>query len=505
MSMIHLNNWVGLALSAALIGGCVAAPAVIKTYQPSVLGETYGQNSNPPEIVKAVPVGQDVVVPQGKAAMTLFVVIPQKEEATTQARKTQYIIFSSISQVVVTITGENLTNPVTTTINVSSGASAAGTVVLNAGRNQIVTAIGKDSSGKVIATVKGVATSQAGQVVNAVAKFGTTPLASVISGLSPTVAPQINLAAINGVIDPILSPTTNNGQVTYATHPTFINPTPLINAINSLVTGGTSPSAITTANINSQLGGALPIYSASTLYVRLRDPLGNVYSIPTQGWNTTPYFLNSNNATPDGSTFYSNNYPNFNFSLSDPVTYQYNSINQSSSQTSLANVPPGTYQLSFNSYGGISSKPWWVLPVGNSVSVTITQGTVSNADIKFIDVSKSVPITSAGGSFTGSYNAWSTFQAASNLVYTLNYSGLGGANNSNGGLSIFDQSGTQLYQSATATGSYTYASGATTSLYVYTPYYNNSYGASSSTTVNVITQSLGASQSFYNATVQYAQ
>ena len=54
-------------------------------------------------------------VPQGKAALTLFVVIPQKK--ADGDRHAQYIDFSSITQVDVTIAGENLENPVSTTIS----------------------------------------------------------------------------------------------------------------------------------------------------------------------------------------------------------------------------------------------------------------------------------------------------------------------------------------------------------------------------------------------------
>ncbi|MNY72038.1 hypothetical protein D3C86_2105010 [compost metagenome] len=62
---------------------------------------------------------------------------------------------------------------------------------------------------------------------------------------------------------------------------------------------------------------------------------------------------------------------------------------------------------------------------------------------------------------------------------------------------IFDQSGAQLFQSDRATDSYTFASAASNSLYVYTFF--------GDTRVDVTTESLGADQSLYNATIQYGQ
>ena len=511
MNATRMGKGMGLALSIALAAGCVAQPNVVKTQMPSVPGETYGQNFLPPEVVKALPIGSNVVIPPGRAALTLFVVIPRKAQtkAPSQAR---YINFSNITSVQVTITGENLTNPVQTTINVSSGMSAAGTVLLNAGRNQIITAVGRDSSGNVVSTVQGVATSVAGQVVNAVAEFGTTPLAEVVGGLSPSVAPLISTTAISGVIDPILNATTSvSGSVTYGTHPAFINPNPIISAIDTLVTNGNSPSAITSSMISTQMGATSPVYPASTVSIDVLDTLGNPFVLPTQGALTVYAEDLNGDGIVDGTApnpyYSSSNFGIFGeaevegITLSDPVSgtiYMYGGA----SSSIISNVPPGTYLLSYNT-SGISTKPWQTLPYLKTSTISVSPGTTPTVNLQLIDVSTPVSV-GATGSFasdtTTRYGSmsyqWFSFPATANLIYQFNYS-VTGSNMGGNQLMIFDQSGAQLYQSTTATGSYTFASAATTSLYVYTPYIN--------TTVNVTTQSLSGSTSLYNTLVNFNQ
>lgn len=498
-------SWMGLALSLTLLTGCVAGPSVLKTQWQSFAGETYAENKNKPEEVKIIPIGEDVTVPQGKAALTLFVVIPQKEAEGD--RQTQYIDFSTISKVDVTITGENLTNPVTTSIDVSSGTSAAGTVVLTPGRNQIITAVGKNSAGDVVSTVKGVATSVAGQVVNAEAKFGTTPLAEIVGRLSPEVAPQISLSAINGVITPLLNPTNNNGTVSYATHPSFINPAPVVNAINALIANGSAPDSITTGLISDQLAGAQPLYPASSVTVRIVDPQGNPLSLASQGVpRVSPTDRNADGII-DGTYFYNTPY-NGNLSsirLSDPVSSEtYISSNQS--QRPIGNVPPGSYQLTY--YGeNLSLKPWETLPFQRSQTVTVTPGSAKTVDVKLVDVSQATSVTAAGGSFssssiyTESYGSisyeWFRVPTEANLVYRLSYSAQGQGEGGDQKVMIFDKSGAQLFQSSNASGSYTFASGAANTLYVYTRFIN--------TTVDVTTEALGGNQSLYNASIHYNQ
>lgn len=512
MSKKRMTPWIGLAMSAALVSGCVAAPSVLKTTMPQVVGETYAANPNPPEFVKAIPVGEEVVVPRGKAAMTLFVVIPQKQVASEGERSAQYIEFSNIRRVDVTITGENLSNPVVTTINVSSGTSAAGTVVLNAGRNQVITAVGRDASGNIISTVKGVATSVAGQVVNAEAKFGTTPLAEIIGALSPSVAPLINPAAINGIINPLI------GQPPYTTHPTFINPTPVVNAINALVTAGTSPSAITTGLITDQLGGAQPVYMAGAVRLNL---LGVNGSPITTGASNPHYSYpvdRNNDGVLDGASYGGSNgdFATYRIYLTDPVTSERYWIY--SFPVSVSNVPPGTFQLNYdNRLYGATSKPWEVFPWSawsGIATVSVQPGQVTNLNFQLKDVSKTAPIETNGGTFSsiaptfdtrnGNWSfeshEWHRFSSHANLVYSISYNvDQFILNNYSSGiyLRVFDATGTQLYQGEAASGSFTFASAATNSLYVYTAF--------ASTSVNVSTQTLGSNQSLYNATIQYGQ
>ncbi|MBO9542400.1 hypothetical protein J7643_17550 [bacterium] len=502
MTMMRYKSWAGIALSMALLTGCVAAPALIKTQMPTVVGETYAYNPNQPEYQEIIPVGKDVSIPQGKAAMTLFVVIPQKQPPKDE-RNSQYIEFSNIRRVDVTITGENIVHPVTTSINVSSGVSAAGTVVLPAGRNQIITAVGRDGNGNVISTVKGVATSIAGQVVNAEAKFGTTPLAEVMGALSPSVAPTVNMAAISGVINPILNPTTNNGVVTYATHPTFVNPTPIVNAINALITNGVQPGAITTGTILDQLGGAQPIYTPSMVTVRLLDPQGQVYPLPSTNAINANAEDRDGDGLADGSNFSSGRYYGYigSITLSDPLSSENRYFDSGQSQTSIGNIAPGTYQLTYYS-DRVSSKPWIVLPYQKTATVSVAAGSNQTVDIRLVDVSKPVSVE-ATGSFSsradyGAYE-WHRFSTAPNLVYRISYDATqSGWYGSPKTMMIFDQSGAQLFQSpGDATGSYTFASAASNSLYVYTFF--------GDTRVDVTTETLGASQSLYNTTIQYGQ
>lgn len=503
MSKMRMIPWLGLAMSAALVAGCVAAPSLLRTSMPNVVGETYADNTNPPEYVKAIPVGEEVSIPRGKAAMTLFVVIPQKQAVQEGDRKAQYINFSNISRVDVTITGENLANPVTTSINVSSGSSAAGTVVLNAGRNQIITAVGRDGSGNVVSTVKGVATSLPGQVVNAEAKFGTTPLADVIGGLNSTIAPELNMAAVNGIINPILSPSNNNGAVTYGTHPTFINPAPIINAVTALVSAGAQPGSITTVQISDRLSGAQPIFPGSTVTVRLRDPKGNVLTLPNQGRSTSGYDRN-NDGIIDGSYFNNNSSnPYLYFTLSDPITPQNQNIYGGQAQCSVSSVPPGEYLLTY--WGeNYSVKPWEVLPLNRQATTSVAAGTTQTIDVRFADVSRPVTVNATGSFSSGTYNGfagyysyeWFRFPTKSNLVYHVTYEAPSYSQGEQR-IMIFDQGGAQLYQNPASSGSFTFASAATNSLYVYTRFVD--------TRVDVITETLGANQSLYNATVNYGQ
>lgn len=513
MAKMRLIPWVGLAMSAALVAGCVAAPAVIRTSLPNVVGESYADNANPPEFVKAIPVGEEVVIPRGKAAMTLFVVIPQKQAASEGDRKAQYIEFSNIRRVDVMITGENLVNPVTTSINVSSGTSAAGTVVLNAGRNQVITAVGKDAAGNVISTVRGVATSVAGQVVNAEAKFGTTPLAEVISALPATVSPEINLAAINGVINPIIGTAPN-----YSTHPTFINSLPIVNAIKTLLASGTLPNAITTGMITDQLGGAQPVYMAGAVRLSFLDSHGQTITsaVPNAKFSY-PYDRNGDGVLDGGA--YSGSSADWactGMYVTDPVSArQY----WSSLPVTVSNIPPGTFQLGYsNNLGGATTRPWEVFPskaFNDVATVSVQPGAITNLSYQLQDVSKPVAVSS-GGTFSsvaptydtrnGYWNRdsheWHRFSSQANLVYSIDFAVDPFIVSQNGGMSsvylrVFDVSGTQLYQGEAASGSFTFASAATNSLYVYTPF--------ASTSVNVTTQTLGQNQSLYNATIRYGE
>lgn len=507
MKTTHLGTWLGLATTVALMVGCVAAPAVIKTKAPSVLLETYGQNANPPDRVKAVPVGEVVVIPPGRAALTLFVAIPQKAAEKSGDRKAQYLDYSRITQIEVTITGENLNNPVRTTFSVSSGSSAAGTVVLAPGRNQIIQAVAKDSAGKVVSTVQGVATSLAGQVVNAEVKYGTTPAALVVAGLDPAVAPQLNLGALDAVLTQLMTPTTINGTVTYGTHPSFINPAPLIQAIKTLVDGGTPASQIASYDIWNQLYPVVPIFPQSSVTLLLKDVNGNALAVPSAPPHAVYPVDRNGDGLADGTTFRPTTWESalYPINLSDPVSLADGCMLPGMSQTTIAPVPPGTYELTYD--GQVSSKPWETLPILRSATVSVAPGANPTVSLQLVDVSTPVDIGS-GGSFsseaTNSHNPdnlvgqWFCFPTSANLIYQLNYDCRTGLNTFLGyQLMIFDQSGAQMFQGATATGSYTFVSSATGSLYVYTP--------SIDTTVNVTTEPLNQAMSSYNAIIDYNQ
>lgn len=512
MSLSKIRNWVPLACGVTLLTGCVAGPAVLKTHLPSDPGETYGFNSNPPEYQPVVPIGQDVVVPRGKGALTLFVVIPRKEGGGSD-RSAQYIDFNKFSRVDVTITGENLTNPLTTSISVAGGAtSAAGTVVVTPGRNQIITAVAKDSSGNILSTVKGVATSLSGQVVNAVVKFGTTPTADALAALSPSVAPDIDAASINSYVEYYTRPTTNpsTGAVTYVKHPLFVDSSRIVSAINGLVSGGMLASAVASDDVYNQLGGVSPVSPAATATVRLVDPQGNPINIPTVAgpYAANPIDRNGDGVT-DGVLSYNGNAGTLNpVQIADPVSGAY-SMSSGSGQLTFANLPGGTFGLFYSQNGRIAPKPWWTLPVGKP-TVTITPGATQTIDIGLIDISKPVTLSNASASFSsssvydtvyGNYaltGEWFRFSTEANIVYKISYQETSG--NVGTGymrLKIFDNTGAQLFQSTNATDSYSFASPATDSLYVYAQYMK--------TAVNVEGQALSSGSSLYNATINYGQ
>ncbi|MEB3186396.1 MAG: hypothetical protein VKP72_03040 [bacterium] len=492
-----------LALSTLLLAGCLASPVVVQTRMPDWVGETYGDNPNPPHAVEAVPIGAPVTIPPGKAAVTLLVVIPRKADDAQAPRNAQAIDFSRITRVDVSVVGENLSNPVTTSIQVSSGASAAGTIVLPAGRNQVITAVGRDGNGTVVSTVKGVATSQPGKVVQAQVMFGTTPLARVIEGLNPDLAPRVNLDAVHGVIDPLLGASETNGNFSYATHPAFINPAPLVAAIQALVAGGTAPEQLNREVISSQLQGTQPLFLPSEVTIALEDIYGRPYSLTGrtgyQSWSQD----RDQDGSPDGS-----NVNDFNvranylsdLRISDPVSETFGYWGEGS-EIRISHVPPGDYSLSYG-YEYMSPKPWWVLPTVRAATVSVSSGSRPRIPVRFVDVSRPVTVN-ATGSFESSSNysivtsawafEWYRFEVKPDVVYTTRYQ----FSNGNGGqpIRVFDETCTQLYQSTDATGSFVYASPATHTLYVYTPWIQ--------THVDIEATPLAEGRSLYNTTIQY--
>lgn len=523
MSKIPATVCLTLALSVALSAGCMlTGPTVYKTRLPVTAGETYGEMMGLPEFVPAVPIGEDVVVPRGKAALTLYVVIPQKvsNDPALNEREVQYVDYGRTTKVEVTITGENLLSPVTTSINVSAGMSAAGTIIVTPGRNQIITAVAKDSSGNVVATVKGVATSLTGQIVDAAIRYGTTPLANVISGLSIADGPAVSAAAIAGLIDPILNPATNptTGAVTYAKHPLYIDHASITSAINTLIAGGKAPASITIADLTSQLA-TTPVFGASSLTFRFKDPGGNVIALPASGQGAKPYFPydRNNDQVPDGTLirphYSTSNNKDFGRiyqpRVSDPLSSLTNNWSSGSS-FAIGNIPPGTYTYawsyanwsSFYSPGAwayeytdhhsFSKYPWWALPLITSGTFTFASGSAAVVDIQLVDVSKPAPISASGGEFVGQIHEWYRFGTDANLIYRVNYVKKGTAEM----FLVFDYQGNQIFQSSAATDSYTFGSAATNSLYVYIPQNN--------ATVSVTTESLGP-QSQYNTSIKFDQ
>ena len=503
-------------------GGCT--PSAVMTRMPSVAPETYGGVSGKTETVPVIPIGETVTIPAGKSAMTMVVVIPQPKTEAGE-RQTQYVNYSSITTIDVTISGESLEVPLRATLKVGGSSSVAGTVILNPGRNQIISAVAKDANGAIISTVQGVATSQAGRVVDAVVNFGTTPAAKVFTSLSAAIAPRIPLAAIDGVIAPILSPSVNsNGQVVYATHPLFINPTPIVQAIHTLLEEGSTPEAISTAAIRSKLGGLTPVYSAGTVNARILDSRGKLYQLPRLGQGRIAYPADRNgDGVIDGAFLQSGvSYGGgMTFTLSDPLSAAQSVTSSSNGTTPLAQalitaVPIGTFGLTVQpSYP--YRFPWEILPLTAGATVSVEPGITQVADIQLVDVSKPVPITAAGGSFTARPLDWSRFDTEANLVYQVQYELIGRINGSlapnyyGGWFKIFDANGLELFSSATATGSFIFASSATNSLYVYTPYAgtaSTAYGylatiPDSSTNVQVRTLSLADATGSYNAEIGF--
>lgn len=538
-----------LALAGTLaLSGCLlhqAAPSssnLMVAHGISVPVETYGYNPNPPVYEPAIPLGQPFAVPPGRGAMSIFVSIPRKGGASG-SRSAQYIDFSAITKVVVTIVGQNVTSPITTTLNVQNSSTAEGTVLVPAGANQIVTAKGYDNNGDLQATVQGVATSVAGQVVNAVVDYGQTPVAAVFAGLPVAEAAQASLSAIAEVVDQVTQPlTASNGVVTYSVHPAFVNSPAIIQAIEDLASQGTPIGSISSASIDSELfnlGDDPPKYAAGAVTFELQAPGGTgSYTVPSG----VPLFMSEAVFNAGGQLVGAGYHLAYqtsanagvlnSFSVSDPVTSYLPpsqccapSLDLSAGQSavSIPGVPPGTYSFYFQGVPGfdVSAKPWIVLlpqaastnsEVFGSVlandqasTLSVSPGATTSVVLQMADASKPSSISASGGGdlvSSGPYE-WDSFAASANTFYTITFS----SGTFPGGtccyiydndFRILDQDANELYYASTATASYSYASSATASLYLYLPVPGS--------TVSIQAQPLsGTSNSAMNATVNYGQ
>lgn len=502
--------------------GCT--PNAVMTRMPSLAPEAYGFVSGKTEMVSVIPIGEAVTIPAGKSAMTMVVVIPQPKTEVGE-RQTQYVNYSSITTIDVTIAGENLDVPLRSTLKVGGASTVAGTVILNPGRNQIITAVAKDANGALVATVQGVATSLAGKVVDAVVNYGTTPAAKVLTALDASIAPRISLEVLDGVITPVMSPTlTSTGQTVYAKHPLFINPTPIVQAIHALLEEGTRPEAVSSAAIRAKLGAQSPVYSPGSVNARILDSRGVLYELPRigQGMMAYPVDRDGDNVV-DGAFLSSSvrNYSSLTFTLADPLTLP-KGLSRASNDTAqmaqamIDSVPIGTFGLTVTpSY--LYRFPWELLPLSGGVTVSVEPGLTQVAEIRLVDVSKPVPVTAAGGNFIGRPLDWSRFNTEANLVYQIQYELNGRLNGTvppnyyGGWFKVFDGRGIELFSSSTATGSFIFASNATNSLYVYTPYAavamtNYPYTETvpdSSTKVMVRTLSLADATGSFNAEIGF--
>ncbi|HEY9900614.1 MAG TPA: hypothetical protein V6D00_15660 [Pantanalinema sp.] len=292
-------------------------------------------------------------------------------------------------------------------------------------------------------------------------------------------------------------------QVSGEWHPSLIKGAAIAARIRA--SNGAIPGAITTGTIMDQLGGAQPIYAPTRVLVRLRNPNGTPHVLPQQDGRSVRPIDRDGDGMADGTVFDSSMSSGYfqGIRLSDPISASNYTIYPGGSEIELGNIPPGSYRLSYGTeWDRYSNRPWIVYPVNRVATVSVLPNSNPVIDIHLIDVSKPVSVEATGSfSSAGVYDAmsydWHRFATAPNLVYRISYDasqyGSGGAQK----LMIFDMSGTQLFQSDAATDSYTFASAASNSLYVYTPYGN--------TLVDVTTETLGANQSLYNATIQYGQ
>lgn len=271
------KSWLFVACAVAVsVSAChVSSDVVVPTRMPGGAGESFASayQGVRPEVVSFVEPGKPVRLSPGKAAVTVLVSLPGGV-SESPTRTTQAIPFGNIRKVDIEVKGENLPAPLTTSVEISGGSSAAGTIILPAGRNQIITATGRDAQGNVIATVKAASTSQAGKVSEVVVRYGSTPAAEILEALPVEVVPRINLAALQTAIEDVTRP--SGTPATYVTHPMLVRKSAFVDAISAQLAAGKTPEQIDGAVLAAALYGKSKKIEMGSVTVSVVDLNGDV-------------------------------------------------------------------------------------------------------------------------------------------------------------------------------------------------------------------------------------
>ncbi|MEB3236665.1 MAG: hypothetical protein VKO64_03435 [Candidatus Sericytochromatia bacterium] len=490
-------SWLFAACAVAIsVSAChVSSDVVVPTRMPGGAGESFASayQGVRPEVVAFVEPGKPVRLSPGKAAVTVLVSLPGGVSESNN-RTTQAIPFGNIRKVDIEVKGENLPAPLATSVEISGGSSAAGTIILPAGRNQIITATGRDAQGNVIATVKAASTSQAGKVSEVVVRYGSTPAAEILEALPVEVVPRINLAALQTAIEDVTRPAGTPSS--YMTHPMLVRKSAFVDAITAQLNAGKAPEQIDGAVLAAALYGKSKKIEKGSVKVSVVDLNGDV-----RPFNSYPGYRDASLAVRDGSYLSrrivlipsDSDYCQLN--LGSPLAPEFVYLQGSSSQ-SVA-VEPGVWSISV--YPGVTALPWVrvMLPASSSVfdgsSVVVEEGGKAELVWRDADMSKLV-LTGAGqatfsstpysdriwddpksGEFWRVTTADSTIFRLShfNSIYS-EYGCIGNMCNDDeswgrkSAVRVFRADGTQILGADAASGSFLYASEMAETLYIWT-------------------------------------
>ncbi|MEB3298135.1 MAG: hypothetical protein VKO21_01435 [Candidatus Sericytochromatia bacterium] len=484
----------GTVVTSVLTACQVPAEIELPTRMPVAAGESfasaYGQSK--PQQVDFIAPGKPVRLAVGKAAVTVLVSLPGgKSEASD--RGVQAIPFQNIRRVDLEVKGENLEAPLTTSVEISGGSSAAGTIILPAGRNQIITATGRDAAGQVIATVKAAATSQAGKVSEVVVRYGSTPAAEILEALPADVVPRINLTALQNAIEDVTRP--SGTPASYVTHPMLVRKSVFIDAIKAQLEAGMTPEQIDGAVLAAALYGKSKKIEMGAVTVSVVDVNGDVRPFRYEYGYADYYLVNWGGSRLNRRSYIGLHSQGTRIRLGTPLSPESEWIDGATTRS----FPTEPGEWSLNLEPGVSLLPWVrILPPATSsvfdgANVKVQEG--ENVRLVWRDHDMSQPVLSGTGQATFSSTPyrdriwddptsgefWRVTTADStifrlhhfNSVYT-EYGCIGNMCREDETLGrksavrVFRADGTQILGADAASGSFLYASEKAETLYIWT-------------------------------------